>query len=101
LGSIAFFGTSGFYIRNLIRSRPETQNQAIEFNTSAAIELSPVSIGVGQSTETKNIDEEIVFFEKRKKLAQLKNEVMNLEAVGVRDSTSDSLGQVISVSREV
>ena len=32
LGSFAFLGTSGFYIRNRVRSKQETQNQALEFD---------------------------------------------------------------------
>ena len=103
LGSLAFLGTSGFYIRNRLRSGQETQNRAIEFNTSA-IELTPASVNsIADSTQNKlteeDLDKEIALFEKRKKLAQLKNEVINLEAVGVRASTSESLGQVISVRR--
>jgi hypothetical protein len=106
LGSLIFLGTSGFYIRNLIESRRETQNQALEFDTSA-VELATVSSGVHNTIDpTQNklteedLDKEISLFEKRKKLAQLKNEVINLETVGVRASTSESLGQVISVRRD-
>lgn len=104
LGSLTFLGASGFYIRNHIRSKQETQ-QDLEFNTNT-IELSTVNSGVHDiidPTQNKlaeeDLDKEIAFFEKRKKLAQLKNEVINLEAVGVRASTSSSLGQVISVNR--
>ena len=103
LGSLAFLGTSGCYIRNRLRSKQETQ--AIEFNTNT-IELATVSSGVHNTIDpTQNklaeedLDKEIALFEKRKKLAQLKNEVINLETVEVRASTSESLGQVISVNR--
>ena len=103
LGSLGFLGTTGCYIRNRLRSGQETQNRAIEFNTSA-IELTPASVNnIADSTQNKlteeDLDKEIALFEKRKKLAQLKNEVVNLETVGVRASTSSSLGQVISVNR--
>jgi len=104
LGSLAFFGTSGFYIRDRIRSKQKTQ--ALEFDTSA-VELATVGSVVhdiidpiqNKLTE-EDLDKEIALFEKRKKLAQLKNEVINLETVGVRASTSESLGQVIAVRRD-
>jgi hypothetical protein len=103
LGSLAFLSASGFYIRNSLRSGQETQNQAIEFNTSA-IELTPAIVNnIADSTQNKlteeDLDKELALFEKRKKLAQLKNEVINLETVGVRASTSENLGQVVSVNR--
>ena len=103
LGSLSFLGTSGCYIRNHLKSGQETQNQAIEFNTSA-IELTPANVDdVADSIQNKlteeDLDKEIALFEKRKKLAQLKNEVINLERVSVRASTSENLGQVISVNR--
>ena len=50
----------------------------------------------------ENQNKEIILLEKcnEKKLAQLKNEVINLETVGVRASTSENLGQVITERRE-
>jgi len=105
LGSLLFLGLSGFYIRNLIKGRRETQNQALEFDTSA-IELATVNSGVHDIIDPiqnklaeEDLDKEIALFEKRKKLVQLKNEVVNLEAVSTRASTSGGLGQVISVNR--
>jgi hypothetical protein len=55
-----------------------------------------------QITELENQNKEIILLEKRneKKLAQLKNEVTNLEVFGTRASTSRNLGQVITERRE-
>jgi len=70
------------------------------------VELATVGSGVHNIVDpTQNklteedLDKEITLFEKRKKLAQLKNEVINLETFSVRASTSGSLGQVIAVDR--
>src|SRR5205085_5621851 len=104
LGFLTFLGAFGCYIRNHIRSKQETQ--ALEFDTSA-VELVTVGSGVLNTIDPiqnklteEDLDKEITFFEKRKKLAQLKNEVINLETVGIRASISGSLGQVISVNRD-
>ena len=103
LGSLAFFSTFGYYIRNRIKNKQETQ--ALEFDASA-VELATVSSVIPNAIDpTQNklteedLDKEIALFEKRKKLAQLKNEVINLETVGIRTSTSENLGQVITVNR--
>jgi hypothetical protein len=59
------------------------QTQTLGFNTNA-IELSSVSRVEGLTTEERDMEKEITVFERRKKLAQLKKDVRDLERDGLQ-----------------